>query len=423
MENSIVRDEVLTSIDCINESVDTSILAVFCSIIQEYEKISVMIDNAEDDYFIYQEGQIWDTATGKGKVESGFMKLIAFIPRLFQGMFNAITSLFKKNDEKDVTKNMELAKNAILSADQNQLAEAANAVNKTTEDNLGFDPNKKEFVLKRGLKHIRNWIFIVTGLKPIFNKLILKIKGGETQYDAMAKELYDVLKGNKSIDSESFYASIDTLNELYSDGYKASMGIRGLTSELSMLLEKKMREDFADGKNVEKQASAKKLLDNISKSSKHVMSLTFALGMISKAAYVFGGPLYRKLRKGKLDQEDVELTSDTQEIRELKNKLKALKQQEKTLKADKKRKDAKRAEILKLEEEIKKLEKRVPQATASRDSAKNDDERGDILWNEENDKGEKRHGVANKANSRENWDTRSLDELQNYFNSSDPDII
>lgn len=423
MENSIVRDEVLTSIDYINESVDTSILAVFCSIIQEYEKISVMMDNAEDDCFIYQEGQIWDTATGKGKVENGFMKLIAFIPRLFQGMFNAITSLFKKNDEKDVTKNMELAKNAILSADQNQLAEAANAVKTTTEDNLGFDPNKKEFVLKRGLKHIRNWIFIVAGLKPIFNKLILKIKGGETQYDAMAKELYDVLKGNKSIDSESFYVSIDTLNALYNDGYKASMGIRGLTSELSMLLEKKMREDFADGKNVEKQASAKKLLDNISKSSKHVMSLTFALGMISKAAYVFGGPLYRKLRKGKLDQEDVELTSDTQEIRELKNKLKALKQQEKTLKADKKRKDAKRAEILKLEEEIKKLEKRVPKATASRDSAKNDDERGDILWNEENDKGDKRHGVANKANSRENWDTRSLDELQEFPNSSDPNII
>lgn len=423
MENSIVRDEVLTSIDCINESVDTSILAVFCSIIQEYEKISVMMDNAEDDCFIYQEGQIWDTATGKGKVENGFMKLIAFIPRLFQGMFNAITSLFKKNDEKDVTKNMELAKNAILSADQNQLAEAANAVKTTTEDNLGFDPNKKEFVLKRGLKHIRNWIFIVAGLKPIFNKLILKIKGGETQYDAMAKELYDVLKGNKSIDSESFYVSIDTLNELYSDGYKASMGIRGLTSELSMLLEKKMREDFADGKNVEKQASAKKLLDNISKSSKHVMSLTFALGMISKAAYVFGGSLYRKFRKGKLDQEDVELTSDTQEIRELKNKLKALKQQEKTLKADKKRKDAKRAEILKLEEEIKKLEKRVPQATASRDSAKNDDERGDILWNEENDKGVKRHGVANKGNVRENWDTRTPEEMQDFLNASDPDII
>ena len=175
--NTTSREEVLMSLDNINESVDQSIMAVFCSIIQEYEKISVMMDNAEDDYFFYQEGQVWDTATGKGKVESGLMKLIAFIPRLFQGIINAITSTFKGKSEEDIDNSAKLAQNAIQSMNQNQLNETATSLNEATEDNLGFDPNKKEFVLKRGLKHIRNVIFIVTGLGPVLKKILIRLKG------------------------------------------------------------------------------------------------------------------------------------------------------------------------------------------------------------------------------------------------------
>lgn len=423
MENQIVRDEVLSSIDCINESVDTSILAVFCSVIQEYEKISIIMDNCEDDYFIYQEGQVWDTATGKGKVENGLMKLILFLPRLLQGIINSLTSVSNKTDENSLDKNIALAKSVIDNANQQQLQTIANDVEQTSENELGFDPNKKEFILKRGLRHIRNYIYILTGLKPLLNKLIIRIKGGETQYDSMARELYDVLKGNKSLDSESFYVSIDTLREFMKDGNRVSKGLRGVTSELSMLLEKKMRADFAEGKNIEKQAEAKKFLDQVSNTSKKVAGFTHAFNVLSKVLYRFGGPLYRKFRNGTIDEEDIEMSQVSQKERELKNKLKALKEQEKTFKSDKKRKDAKRAEILKLEEEIAKLEKRVSTSTASRDSAKNDDERGDILWNEENDKGKKLHGVANKGNLRENWYTRSPEEMQEFLNSSDPDII
>lgn len=405
--NEEIRDEVLSSLDLINESVDQSILAVFCSVIQEYEKISIMMDNAEDDYYIYQEGQVWDTATGKGKVENGLMKLIAFIPRLFQGIFNAITSLFKKTNEQDVSKNSELAKNVIASANAQQLASASGMVEKATEDNLGFDPNKKEFILKRGLKHIRNAIFIVASFPALFRKFIIKLKGGETQYDAMVKELTDVLRGKKDLNSETFYCSVDTLHELYTDGYKASMGVRGLTSELSMLLEKKMREDFENGKNVEKQASAKKLLDEISNSSKHIMSVTFGLNIISKALYVFGGPLYRKFKKGEITEEDIELQNDSQETREMKNKLKSLKQQYKTAKADKKNADKKREEILDLEEKIKYMQQRIDEMDINVDVAKNADERGDVLWNQKDSSGKKRHAFADKGLFGGDKETRS----------------
>lgn len=405
--NEEIRDEVLSSLDLINESVDQSILAVFCSVIQEYEKISVMMDNAEEDYYIYQEGQVWDTATGKGKVENGLMKLIAFIPRLFQGIFNAITSLFKKTNEQDVSKNSELAKNVIASANAQQLASASGMVEKATEDNLGFDPNKKEFFLKRGLKHLRNAIFIVASFPALFRKFIIKLKGGETQYDAMVKELADVLRGKKDLNSETFYCSVDTLHELYTDGYKASMGVRGLTSELSMLLEKKMREDFENGKNVEKQASAKKLLDEISNSSKHIMSVTFGLNIISKALYIFGGPLYRKFKKGEITEEDIELQNDSQETREMKNKLKSLKQQYKTAKADKKNADKKREEILDLEEKIKYMQQRIDEMDINVDVAKNADERGDVLWNQKDSSGKKRHAFADKGLFGGDKETRS----------------
>lgn len=405
--NEEIRDEVLSSLDLINESVDQSILAVFCSVIQEYEKISVMMDNAEDDYYIYQEGQVWDTATGKGKVENGLMKLIAFIPRLFQGIFNAITSLFKKNNEADIAKNSELAKNVIASANAQQLASASGMVEKATEDNLGFDPNKKEFVLKRGLKHIRNSIYIISSFPSLFSKFITRLKGGETQYDAMVRELADVLRGKKELDSETFYCSIDTLHELYNDGYKASMGVRGLTSELSMLLEKKMREDFENGKNVEKQASAKKLLDEISNSSKHIMNVTFGLNMLSKAIYIFGGPVYRKLHNGGSGEEDIELNNDSQEKREMKNKLKSLKHQYKLAKAQKESTDKKREEILALENKIKAMQEKIDKMDINVDIAKNEKERGDVLWNQKDSAGKKRHAFAGTGIFGGDVDTRS----------------
>lgn len=386
MTESIVRDEILDSISFINECVEDSAMSVFGSIIQEYEKISTMIDNAGNDLMFVQEGQVWDTATGKDKVESGLFKLIAFIPRLFQGIFNAITSVFKKDSEKSVAKNAELAKNALATYDETKLATVASTVNETTEDNIGFDPKKKEFVLKRGLRHIRNYIYILTSFPELFKKFIIKLKGGETPYDSMLNELKQVLTGKKSLDSESFYVSVDALHELYKDGYNASMGVRGLTSELSMLLEKKMRADFENGKNIDKQAKAKQFLDEVSGTSKIVMNVTFGLKMISKVLYIFGGPLYRKFRNGMtIDEEDIERQNTSQEKQDLKNKLKSLKEQYKTLKGDKKRKDKKREDILDLEAKIKALEEKISKTEDKRDWAEDLDKKGDAEWRDPKD--------------------------------------
>jgi hypothetical protein len=310
------HDDVIKSLDVINESVDESVSSVFMSIILEYDKLSKILDNA-DINSVYQEGQIWDTATGKGKAESNIMKIIAFIPRLFQGIINSITSAFKNTNEEEIDKNTELAKNIIASANSQQLSTVATSVEQETEGNIGFDPDKKEFILKKGFKHIRNAFFIISGLPSLFSKFIKRLKGGETQYSMMAKELIAVVTRKKELDTDSLYCTLDTMHELYKDGYKASMAVRGLSSEVSMLLEKKMRKDFANGKNIEKEAEAKKLLDEISKTSKHIMNATFGLKIISKVMRLFRGPLslYHKFNKNNetVENEDEDTNTDEQE--------------------------------------------------------------------------------------------------------------
>ena len=201
------------------------------------------------------------------------MKIIAFIPRLFQGIINSITSAFKNTNEADIDKHAELAKNVIASANSQQLATAAKSVEQATEDNIGFDPNKKEFVFKKGFKHVRNAFFIVAGLPDLFTKFIKRLKGGETQYDMMAKELLAVVTRKKDLDSESLYCTIDTMHELYKDGYKASMAVRGLSSEVSMLLEKKMRADGATAKDL-------RLYQNLDYMTLMKAAITYANGIV-----------------------------------------------------------------------------------------------------------------------------------------------
>ena len=168
-----------------------------------------------------------------------------------------------------------------------------------------------------------------------------------------------------------------------------------------------MRKDFENGKNVEKQASAKKLLDEISNSSKHIMNVTFGLNIISKAIYVFGGPLYRKFKKGEITEEDIEIQNGNQEAREMKNKLKSLKQQYKTAKADKKNADKKREEILDLENKIKEMQEKVDNVDLSVKQAVNSKERGDVLWNQKDSSGKKRHALAGKGLFGGDKETRS----------------
>lgn len=287
MSNTLVRNEIVHSMNSIDECVDDSILAVLCSVIQEYEKISVMMDNAEDDYFIYQEGQVWDTAIGKGKDESGVMKIIAFIPRLFQGIINAITAVFSKEKDATFKKDLEEAQVVIKSATEEELEEASDEIKKKSNGEMSFDPEKKQFHFKNGLKHIRNYIQIGFGLSAALKKIVPKLEGKDIDYDIFIRDIKAGLQG-KGEDNDTFYASMDMLKSLCNDAGAAALGVRGLSSEISMKLEKKMRKDFANGKDISQKAKAKELLDTVSEASKSVVGMTMATRMIRNAVTILG---------------------------------------------------------------------------------------------------------------------------------------
>ena len=384
MEESMVRNEILDAISFINESVEDSVFAVYDSIIVEYEKISTMMDNASENWMVFQEGEVWDTAIGKDKVESGIMKIIAFIPRLFKGIINAIGSVFSKEKAEDIKKNTANTKNLIENATTEQLAESNAVVKEVTKDELGFDPEKKEFFVKRGLKHIRNYFLICTSFSDLFRKLMIKIKGGNTNYGSMAEEIKAVLINKKEIGSDTFYASVDELYNLWNTGYKISSGLRGVCSEISMMLEKKMREDFKNGGDVAKKANAKKMLDEIEKASKHAMRATFFGSIFSKALETMGGPLYRKfILKNEITDDDVELENTKAENKAKKRELRGLKNKEKNLRTKGDLDAEKRAKIQAEKAKGEALDKKISKAEKSVAATQDYLDDNDIRWDTE----------------------------------------
>lgn len=368
--------DIIDSLDQISESVSDASVSVMNALVCEYDKLLSLMDSD-----VFMEGDIWDAATGKGKVESGLMKAIKFIPRLFGAIVNAITSVFKKESSADIDSRFATAEKTLATATNSQLVALADGVKTNSNGEVVFDPNKKEFFIKRGMKHVRNLAFIVMGLPKAFEAIQRKLTKQTTSYDSLVDELRNVLKGNKSMDSETFYVSIQALRDLYKDGYNASMGVRGLCSELSMMLEKKMHKDFDNGKNIDQAAKAKELLDEIGNASKIVMRFTGIMKTIHFVVEKCGGRIARDLRSKIVDPEKVEKSELVQQKREIKQRIKAAKHEYKKAAADKQRKDKLRKDILALEDKLKNLEGTYSDATDAAVERKMHDEEGDAAWN------------------------------------------
>ena len=385
--NDTISLGILDSLDLIQESSMDASVSVMEALFNEYTKLSVNIYNSEESVFM--EGEIWDTATGKGKAESDLWKILAFLPRLLKGLVNAMTSVFTKDNKTQIAKNLE----NVNKYTETELAQRAQAFNQQTNGDITFDPKKKQFFLGKAFRHIRNSIEICIGLLPLFKKIIIALKGGNTEISALTNEVISVIKGQKKFDAETMYMSLDTVKNLLADSWGAAIGIRGVTDELSLLIENKLRKEYQKTGTVNQdKAKLKALLDQVSLGSKHVASVTSFFKIMSIGSKVFGGPLERFARKHlDVNEEDVEKSDNKLTKKELKNRLKALKEEYKTIMADKANKDKKRDEILKLEKQIKDIEDRIVEARNDRDVADMYDQAGDIAWREETPSGSKRH--------------------------------
>lgn len=93
--------EILDSIDAINTAVQESEMNVLNALSNAYQKSIMILEYANDDsdlsaFDVFQEGEILDAATGKGKInkkgkqESIIKKILLFIPRLIKATFDSI---------------------------------------------------------------------------------------------------------------------------------------------------------------------------------------------------------------------------------------------------------------------------------------------------------------------------------------------
>lgn len=358
------ESEILTSIDDVNECIMESTLDVFNSIIQECDKLSQVVEFTVFDESVIMEGQVWDTATGKGTLDGTFKKILLFIPRLLMGIIKAIGSVFTKDYDKDLEEDKTNATNKLNGVnDPNQLQMAKDNIVTASENNMTFDPKKKSFFLVNGFKHMHHWIQILTGVGPLLRKLKTIADGGSTSYGTLAKELWGVLRGKIPADGEVAGLSANALFELAQDGSRAARGLKGICGEVSMHLEKQMRAMDAAGEDITKKAEMKDLVDSVSATAKIVTKVTF----FGKVVHFLGkdigrGSLFlRKIRSKHAydEKEDVALMNAKNEKKELKARIKANNRMQAKLQDDQKRLEKKRAKLDKYNAKNAKLEEKL----------------------------------------------------------------
>lgn len=367
--------EILESIDSIDSCVQESSLNIAECLSREYAKISLIGDYTDFDPAIIMEGTIMDTATGKGKNESTLWKILAFIPRLIIGIVKAAASIFTKDYDKANIANAKAANGRLAKATNDELNNARDNVQKESDGEMDFDPAKKQFFLTKVFRHIRNYIRIITGLMPVLKKLHAMLDGADTSYLTLAKEIGYIVTGQKSIDQQTKYITVDVLKELAEDGGAAAKGACGVLDEIRMKLEKKIHNDFDNGKNIDDQMKAKALLDNIYKGADKVRIVTKFCNVAKKILSLTAiGKLFKKIREaGEYDETvDPDLASAKAETKELKARNKGLKQEEKEFERKHKKLMQSHKELQKLQKKNEKLQKKVARRKEIVDTAGKD---------------------------------------------------
>ena len=94
--------EILNSIDQIDDITTEYTVSTMNSMIDSYEKSTLILENYEGDdlssFSIFQEGEIMDDVKKQGKGQSTLMKILSFIPRLIKAIFHKIKKAIGKGE-------------------------------------------------------------------------------------------------------------------------------------------------------------------------------------------------------------------------------------------------------------------------------------------------------------------------------------
>ena len=373
--NVYVENEILSSIDDINYSVQESAISVLDAMIKEYDKMSDFFEFSIFQEAVITEGKILDEATGKNTFDNTFKKILLFIPRLLAGIVKAIASVFTDKFDEDVDKNApEANENLKNENDPQKLAIAQVNTQTVSNGEINFEPRKKHFILGDKFAHIKNYTKIVSGVCPIIKKL----RTGGTSYSTIVKELRSILNGETTMDEARVLTS-DVMFELVKDSSRVSRAASGIIDEVRMHLEKKLKIAEAAGKDISDQAAIKDMLDELSKYA-NICSTVTTFGAIGGrlAKYMAnGGPFFiRKIAsavRNKLaydEEEDNAIAEEQRKQKELKAKEKGAKQEAKRLEKDTKRIAKKQEKLQKLREGNAAMEDNLSNARLERELAR-----------------------------------------------------
>lgn len=93
---------ILESIDSIDDITTEFTINTMNSMIDSYEKSALILENYEGDdlssFTIFQEGEIMDDVKEQGQGQSTLMKILSFIPRLIKAIFHKIKKAISKGE-------------------------------------------------------------------------------------------------------------------------------------------------------------------------------------------------------------------------------------------------------------------------------------------------------------------------------------
>ena len=107
-----MTQEILNSIDAIDDITLESTMAMVDSLFKTYEKSAIILENYKGDdlssFSIFQEGEIMDDVKKQGEGQGTLMKILTALPRLIIAVFRKLTGTLKKvGDPEELNKKMD----------------------------------------------------------------------------------------------------------------------------------------------------------------------------------------------------------------------------------------------------------------------------------------------------------------------------
>lgn len=286
----MIRDEVLKSIDSIDESCQDSESAVMEAMIAGFEKYSIMVEcydgNIEQFDSVFQEGKVLDKVKKEGKKDDNkLVTVLMFIPRLIKALIDVLKKKFKDAEIGDKIK--EAGK---------KLNKAKDKEAKVKEINDEFDGKAECYIDEKTgkikfKKDAKSVIATTTYLMVLTNSTLNLYHRIENEFDyenpskirSFIDDIDKLIHGNKDV----------TASDIFEGGFEA-LGdalkhITSLTGELTLIsggVEKmaeklRMRDMAKDKENPKVQEALKNTTELTGKMTKLNAIITGAVGSVS----------------------------------------------------------------------------------------------------------------------------------------------